>query len=629
MRKFFTLVIAAFLAINFGAKAQTNLLAGWDANLLGYQQTNIANTEANKWGWASTFSTATWGTANGSGVRFMDVTSSSSPVHYNADGTVAFVGREFLYRWDGSYWGATLSLGKGDGTTTTVTPITLSACTSYTLSGLYEWWANGSQPTYSFSVSTAQTGGTIIATGSYSYPSATKNRLQSFSLTFTCPTTGAYYIQVKQTNGTGSGNGTLIGIANLSMTQNSSQTLNVNNSSFAFSPSVLSKTFTVIGNALTSDVTLTAPAGITLDKTTIPAADAQCGVTVTATFDNATAISNDTIRITSGTLTQKIAVSSSVSSASCFTPLYSDRTNQVPDAYCSDLSGFGGWGIKSIVYGVDSYCGNSCVKFAGTTNTYPNGAALDKSGYAWAANSAYRVKFMYKTVDGTLGFMANGANPNFSFSIPQTTDQWATIDTVFTTGAAPTTGFFSINNVDASATGKIAYIDNYELYDITNIDARLKSLTLDAGSLSPAFAPSITNYSVSLPTGTTSVTPTVAAEVAAAAISGNGTVDVTSGSGASTIQVTATDGLTTKTYHINYVVGVPTGIQTPTQKMTVTVAGDVVKVQGTLAGDDVKVYSVNGQLIQSVVAASDVTSLNLKSGVYVIKVNDKVLKVVK
>ena len=43
------------------------------------------------------------------------------------------------------------------------------------------------------------------------------------------------------------------------------------------------------------------------------------------------------------------------------------------------------------------------------------------------------------------------------------------IDQTFTTGATPTTDFFSFNNVDGASTGKIAYIDNYELYNVTSI----------------------------------------------------------------------------------------------------------------------------------------------------------------
>lgn len=399
-------------------------------------------------------------------------------------------------------------------------------------------------------------------------------------------------------------------------------------SSLFFDPNNLTKSISVTGGNLTSNLDLNAPSGITLDKTTLTPAEVAAGATVTATFDNATAITNGTISATSGTVTQNISVNTSAD-LSCFTPLYPSRPNLIPTSYLNDISAFGGWGNKSVVFG-EAFCGAACVKFNATTNTYPNGAALDVSPIAWAANSAYRVKFTVKTTDGTLALLAKGTNPDFSFSIPQTTDQWITVDTIFTTGAAPTTDFISINNVDLSATGKIAYIDNYELYNITDIDARLKSLTLDAGTLSPAFSSAITTYSVTLPSGTTSVTPTAVADVPAAVVTGAGTVDVTSGSGSSTIVVTATDLTTTKTYTVNYIVGNTTGIENADQKsLSVIVIGQQIKVQGTVVGDEVKVYTVNGHLVQQLVASSDVTPIDVKSGVYLIKVNGKVFKVVK
>ena len=74
----------------------------------------------------------------------------------------------------------------------------------------------------------------------------------------------------------------------------------------------------------------------------------------------------------------------------------------------------------------------------------------------------------------------------------------------------------------------------------------------------------------------------------------------------------------------------PTALNnTLTQNLFGTVLGDFVKVHGTNAGDNVKVYNVSGQLIKQLTADSNITSINLKSGIYIIKVNTNVLKVVK
>ena len=59
-----------------------------------------------------------------------------------------------------------------------------------------------------------------------------------------------------------------------------------------------------------------------------------------------------------------------------------------------------------------------------------------------------------------------------------------------------------------------------------------------------------------------------------------------------------------------------------------TVSNQTVNVHGTLAGDAVKVYNISGQLVKQLTATSDITSINLKSGVYLIKFNANVLKVV-
>jgi hypothetical protein len=236
-------------------------------------------------------------------------------------------------------------------------------------------------------------------------------------------------------------------------------------STLFFDANSLTKTFNVSGGNLTSDVVLTAPAGIALDKPNLTIAQVQAGTTVTALFDNSTAISNGTISATSGTLTQNITVNTSAD-VSCFTPLYSTLTNLIPNPIMNDISAFGGWGLKSVVLG-EAYCGAGCVKFNATTNIYPTGAALDVPTVAWAPNSTYRLHARVKAVDGTFAFFAKGTAPDVTISVPQN-NQWVLIDQTFTTGAAPTSNFFSFNNVDGASTGKIAYIDNYELYNITS-----------------------------------------------------------------------------------------------------------------------------------------------------------------
>lgn len=242
----------------------------------------------------------------------------------------------------------------------------------------------------------------------------------------------------------------------------------------------LTKTFDVSGGNLTADVTLVAPAGITLDKTTLTAAEVAEGVTVTATYDNATAIVDGEIVVTFGESTLKIVVNASAD-AGCFTPLFTNTPNLIPDPYLNSLAGFGGWGHKSVVFGEEAYCGAAAVKFNATTNGWPDGAALDVA-IAWKPNTTYRFRAMVKAVDGTFAFFTKGTAPDMTFPVAQN-DEWVLVDHTFTTGESTANHFLTFNNVDGASTGKVAYIDNYELYEVPNpADAITHLYTFDDGT---------------------------------------------------------------------------------------------------------------------------------------------------
>lgn len=87
-------------------------------------------------------------------------------------------------------------------------------------------------------------------------------------------------------------------------------------------------------------------------------------------------------------------------------------------------------------------------------------------------------------------------------------------------------------------------------------DAKLSSLTVNAVlgncALVPAFDPNVTSYTCVLPKGTKSIRPKIKTNFDGATYTGDNSVDVSSGTGVSTIEVKAFDGVTTKTYTINY-----------------------------------------------------------------------------
>ncbi len=155
----------------------------------------------------------------------------------------------------------------------------------------------------------------------------------------------------------------------------------------------------------------------------------------------------------------------------CFEPYYAELENLVPDPTGDDISLWNGWGLKSIVNGIEPYCGAGAILLSDPTGddcNYPDGdAALDVSNFAWAPNTTYHLRAMVKTIDGPIGFLARGSIDNgdgdVGFAI-DTEGEWMQLDTMFTTSENPSSGFFSFNTCDFSSTATSTYIDNYELY---------------------------------------------------------------------------------------------------------------------------------------------------------------------
>jgi hypothetical protein len=227
--------------------------------------------------------------------------------------------------------------------------------------------------------------------------------------------------------------------------------------------------FTVVASNLNSDIVLTAPAGITLSKYILPAT--ATGDSVIVTYNGTSAV-NGNILLKCGSVETNVVVRAlTTSNTTCFTPLYTDRTNLVPDPYLNDISGFGGWGAKTLVYNVDSvYCGSRCGAVIG-------GGSLDITlGGKLVANSIYKARAMVRTIGKfQMGIYGQG-NAEFTDSIV-TNGVWKEFIFEFTTGATPATaaGLY-FNNYGLSGTR--GYIDNWELYkkDTLSAVANVKDL---------------------------------------------------------------------------------------------------------------------------------------------------------
>lgn len=220
--------------------------------------------------------------------------------------------------------------------------------------------------------------------------------------------------------------------------------------------------FTVTSSNLSADITLDAPVGITLSKSTLPAASA--GDSVIVTYDGVSAI-NGNITMTSGNTVVNIPVKAlTTSSSTCFTPLYTDRQNLCVDPYMNDFNGFGGWGAKSIVYNVDSaYCGSRCgmINGSGSIDVQLTGKLIP--------NTVYIAKAMVKSFGKfQMGVYGQGA-PEFTDSIV-TNGTWKPFVFEFTTGETlgATSGLY-FNNWSLSGTR--GYIDNWEVYRKDTVNA--------------------------------------------------------------------------------------------------------------------------------------------------------------
>lgn len=160
----------------------------------------------------------------------------------------------------------------------------------------------------------------------------------------------------------------------------------------------------------------------------------------------------------------------------------------------------------------------------GTTETYSFGGYNESSS---EAGPFKKLSVICQVIDGnlTVGFKVSGKSSVLGYDFSHTTKGDA--------------GFFKF--------------DHFTLTEVSDV-ATLDAITLDKGSLNRTFDPAIETYQATLPVGTTTVTPSVIPTVDGVLIFGTEEVDVSSGSGSSTILVTSLNSSSAKEYVINYTV---------------------------------------------------------------------------
>jgi hypothetical protein len=133
-------------------------------------------------------------------------------------------------------------------------------------------------------------------------------------------------------------------------------------------------------------------------------------------------------------------------------------------------------------------------------------------------------------------------------------------------------------------------------------DATLSSLTVDVGTLDPAFEPTITSYSLEVPEGTTEVTISATANDELASVEGTGAFSTIPG--VATVTVTAEDG-TVKDYSVSVSIAgagnrrivVEPGFETIELALADAIDGDTLVLQNGEVYTPLDVYQINKKIV--------------------------------
>lgn len=405
------------------------------------------------------------------------------------------------------------------------------------------------------------------------------------------------------------------------------------------------ETFNVTGANLTSDVTITAPAGITLTGTnlvnngggtyTIALTNANATSTITATWDDsANMTGNITVASTSVT-TQNISVATSKDNG-CFTPLQPSG-NKITEPYLNSLTTFGGWGAKSI--NTDPayvFCGASSGKITGAK---AGSIDVDLKGKV-RANASYRVKAMIYSVGGKsqIGVANMGVA---TIEMPTaTTDTWEVMDFTFSTGATlGTLPLMYFNNYLATGGSTISYIDNWEMYQIPSVTVTessvaamaanvgstdSKTITVSGKGLSGAITLALSGANADQFSVSTTSLPLAADSVASTVVTITYTPTFATLSHAATLTISSA-GATDKVFSLSASAGYTSAGTTTAADWSAYATDNVLKVNGV---NSFVVYSVQGLKVAQVVNNVTAGTITLNQGIYFVKSDKGVQKVI-
>ncbi len=153
---------------------------------------------------------------------------------------------------------------------------------------------------------------------------------------------------------------------------------------------------------------------------------------------------------------------------SCFVPIYSDRANVVSHPECDDLSGFGGWGAKSVNTDLRYvYCGDKSIAVAS-----PWGGTLEVNNLL--PNTVYRLHayvYIPEGISAIINAYSHGyEGGDIDLWTSTKNDEWEVVDFTYKTNNVNTTGLYYTGSTGSGS----VYIDNYELYIVEEPSIRIQ-----------------------------------------------------------------------------------------------------------------------------------------------------------